>query len=112
MMLQTRFIKIKLIDFISVAMLLTFVICLIIKNTSHLSYTTFFQVLLNIEGTLFLAGSISPGNNFSGEGETLIEKLNWLLIKPLSGVTPIIFNPLRFCWGLLFLILSTITGVI
>ncbi|MFO7559944.1 MAG: hypothetical protein R6X10_14005 [Desulfobacterales bacterium] len=93
-------------------MLAAFSICVILWQFKPLTDSKFAGLLLSLEGTVILAGSISSGSNTSGLGNTFKENLYWKFIKPSNYSTTARFNPIRFYLGLLFLFIASIISYV
>ena len=90
--------------------LIALAISFVIWKIKPLTSANLLQLLLTLEGTVFLAGAISSGGSTEGLGNNLREKLNWIFIKPMKYSTTARFNPIRFYLGLFFLFVGSIVG--
>lgn len=75
-----------------------------------LTLGSFIVLLLNLEGTIFLASSISFPIPSIGTG--ILGKLKWAIVEFPKYESPASFNPIRFYLGVLFLVLGAVGGVL
>ena len=99
-----------IINFSNVLVVVGFAISVAVWQIKPLASSNFLQLLLNLEGTAFLAGAISSGSNTDGLGNNLKEKLEWIFIKPMKYSSPACFNQIRFYLGIFFLFIGSVIG--
>ena len=100
----------KLPDFTSFGVVAALIVSIWIWWIKPLTNGQLAILLLNLEGTIMLAGSISFGIPPIGNG--LREKLRWMFIDFPKYASPASFNPLRFYLGVLFILVSSILGAL
>ncbi|MCD4676752.1 MAG: hypothetical protein K8S18_12275 [Desulfobacula sp.] len=102
--------QMRFFNFSNIFVIIAFFISVAIWHFKPLTSAGFLQLLVNLEGTVFLAGAISSGSNTDGLGNNFREKFEWRFIKPMKYSTTARFNPIRFYIGLFFLFLGSIIG--